>query len=140
MPQIPPISHLLETSLYVADLSQSKEFYQKIFGFDTLLEDGRMCALRVPGSGLLLLFKHDGSLHPSHTPGGLIPPHGGNGQIHLCFAIPLASLENWLAHLENQGVALESLVRQTYGGISLYFRDPDGHSVEVATPGLWANY
>jgi catechol 2,3-dioxygenase-like lactoylglutathione lyase family enzyme len=52
----------------------------------------------------------------------------------------LASLENWLAHLENQGVALESLVRQTYGGISLYFRDPDGHSEEVATPGLWANY
>jgi catechol 2,3-dioxygenase-like lactoylglutathione lyase family enzyme len=25
------------------------------------------------------------------------------------------------------------------GGTSLYFRDPDGHSVEVATPGLWPN-
>jgi catechol 2,3-dioxygenase-like lactoylglutathione lyase family enzyme len=140
MPQTPPISHLLETSLYVADLSRSKAFYQRTFGFDELLVDHRMCALRVPASGLLLLFKHGGSLRPSNTPGGVIPPHGGNGKLHLCFAIPLASLNDWSVHLEEQGIALESRVRQTFGGTSLYFRDPDGHSVEVATPGLWANY
>ena len=140
MPAIPPISHLLETSLYVANLSRSRAFYQTIFGFDTLLEDQRMCALRVPTSGVLLLFKHDGSLHPSKTPGGMIPPHGGHGPLHLCFAIPLASLKDWSEHLEKQNIALESRVRQTFGGISLYFRDPDGHSIEVATPGLWANY
>lgn len=73
MPENPRISHLLETSLYVANLSRSQQFYQRIFGFDTLLEDHRMCALLVPNSGVLLLFKHDGSLHPSKTPGGVIP-------------------------------------------------------------------
>ena len=26
------------------------------------------------------------------------------------------------------------------GGTSLYFRDPDGHSVEIATPGVWETY
>jgi catechol 2,3-dioxygenase-like lactoylglutathione lyase family enzyme len=26
------------------------------------------------------------------------------------------------------------------GGRSVYFRDPDGHSVELATPGLWETY
>ncbi len=136
----PSVSHILETSLYVSDLSRSRIFYQRLFGFEALLEDHRMCALRVPSSGVLLLFKHDGSLAPSHVPGGVIPPHGGSGALHLCFAVPLASLDAWTAHLERQNVALESRVRQRFGGISLYFRDPDGHSVEVATPGLWTNY
>jgi catechol 2,3-dioxygenase-like lactoylglutathione lyase family enzyme len=26
------------------------------------------------------------------------------------------------------------------GGTSLYFRDPDGHLLELATPGIWAVY
>jgi catechol-2,3-dioxygenase len=124
----------------VGDLSDSKAFYQRIFGFECLFEDHRMCALRVPASAVLLLFRQDGSLQPSHLPGGVIPPHGGSGALHLCFAIPVASLAEWTAHLERQEVALESRVRQSFGGMSLYFRDPDGHSVEVATPGLWANY
>ena len=140
MTEVPMVSHILETSLYVKDLGRSRDFYQRAFGFAGLLEDHRMCALQVPGSGVLLLFKEHGSLQPSPVPGGVIPPHGGSGALHLCFAIPLASLEAWVAHLEALGVALESRVRQRFGGISLYFRDPDGHSVEVATPGLWANY
>jgi hypothetical protein len=93
-----------------------------------------MCALQIPASAVLLLFKHDGSFQPSHVPGGIIPPHGGNGALHLCFAVPLASLDEWTAHLQEQSVELESRVRQTFGGVSLYFRDLDGHSVEVATP------
>jgi len=140
MPESPLVSNVLETSLYVADLFQSKRFYQDIFGFDCLFEDHRMCALRIPSSAVLLLFKQDGSLAPSHVPGGVIPPHGGQGALHVCFAIPLAGLHDWTAHLEKHNVALESRVRQAFGGISLYFRDPDGHSVEVATPGLWTNY
>ena len=140
MTEAPMVSHILETSLYVADLTKSKDFYQTLFGFSRLLEDHRMCALRIPSSGVLLLFKHGGSLQPSPVPGGIIPPHGGSGALHLCFAIPVSSLQAWAAHLEKNGVALESRVRQRFGGISLYFRDPDGHLVEVATPGLWANY
>jgi catechol 2,3-dioxygenase-like lactoylglutathione lyase family enzyme len=140
MREPPMITHLLETSLYVSDLSKSKAFYQRVFGFPALYEDHRMCALKIPTSAVLLLFEQDGSLQPSHVPGGIIPPHGGVGALHLCFAIPLASLDDWTAHLQEQSVELESRVRQTFGGISLYFRDPDGHSVEVATPGLWANY
>jgi catechol 2,3-dioxygenase-like lactoylglutathione lyase family enzyme len=138
--EIPMVSHLLETSLYVSDLSRSRAFYQGIFGFPALLEDHRMCALQIPAGGVLLLFKHDGSLAPSHTPSGTVPPHGGSGALHLCFAIPTASLNEWIEHLKAQGVVLESRVLQRFGGISLYFRDPDGHSVEVATPGLWVNY
>jgi catechol 2,3-dioxygenase-like lactoylglutathione lyase family enzyme len=88
---VPKLSGLLETALYVSDLEESRQFYQRIFGFECLLEDHRMCALQVPGSGVLLLFKHGGSLQPSQVPGGVIPAHGGSGVLHLCFAIPGAA-------------------------------------------------
>ncbi len=136
---VPRLSGLLETSLYVADLGRSRGFYRRVFGFEELLVDERMAGLAIPG-GVLLLFKVGGSVHPSPTPGGTIPPHDGRGTQHLAFAIPVAALAEWEAHLQAEHVPVESRVIQHFGGTSLYFRDPDGHSVEVATPGLWRVY
>lgn len=136
----PRLSHLLETSLYVQDLDASKAFYQRLFGLETLLEDERMVALALPASAVLLLFRAGGSARPSETPGGTIPPHGSEGAQHLCLAVPVGSLPEWDRHLMLSGVAVESRVIQTHGGTSLYFRDPDGHSLEIATPGLWPTW
>jgi catechol 2,3-dioxygenase-like lactoylglutathione lyase family enzyme len=136
----PRLSRILETSLYVADLERSKQFYMSTFGFEPYLEDHRMVALGVPGEGVLLLFRIGGSTQPSPTPGGMIPEHDGRGVQHLCFAIPLAGLEDWVGHLDRCGIPIESRIVWTHGGTSLYFRDPDGHSLEVATPGLWPNH
>lgn len=137
---VPRVSRILETSLYVADLARSKRFYQDNFGFETFLEDDRMVGMGVPGEGVLLLFRIGGSTEPSPTPGGVIPPHDGRGTQHLCFAVPPASLDDWARRMQACGIALESRVVWTHGGTSLYFRDPDDHSLEVATPGLWPNY
>ncbi len=136
----PRITHVLETALYVADLDRSRRFYETVIGLETLGQDQRMCALAVPGGTVLLLFRSGASLHPIETEGGVIPPHGADGPTHLCFAIPVSQREAWVAHLAACGVALESRVRQSFGGTSLYFRDPDGHSLEAATPGLWLTY
>ena len=73
-------------------------------------------------------------------PGGVIPAHDGSGTQHLCLAIPVASCADWERHLLEHDVVIESRVIQSHGGTSLYFRDPDGHSLEVATPGLWPTY
>ena len=70
----------------------------------------------------------------------MIPPHGGRGQLHLAFAIAAGDLEAWEQWLAARGVTLESKVRWGRGGTSLYFRDPDQHLVELATPGLWTIY
>ena len=131
---------MLETAIYVDDLERSRLFYRRIFGLETLLEDDRMVALELPGQAVLLLFVRGGSAEPSRVPGGVIPPHGAEGVQHLCLAVPAASLSEWDRHLMLNGVIIESRVIQTHGGTSLYFRDPDGHSLEVATPGLWPNY
>jgi len=136
----PRVTGQLESSLYVADLDRSRDFYQRVFGFETLLQEERMVGLAVPGGSVLLLFLRGGSVEPSQMPGGVIPPHDGRGTIHLCFAVPLAELGAWERHLAALGISVESRVVQSFGGTSLYFRDPDGHSLEVAGPGLWATY
>ena len=137
---MPTLTGVLETALYVADLERSAAFYKALFGLETLLVDERMHALDVAGRNVLLLFRRGGSTSPSPTPGGAIPPHDGQGQLHVAFAIPASDLQSWKARLDELGIPMESRVRAPRGGTSLYFRDPDQHLVELATPGLWAIY
>ena len=138
-PATPRVSKILESSLYVENLTRSRLFYERIFGFVTMFADERMCALEVPGEQVLLLFRHGMTEQPATVPGGVVPPHHGRGELHLAFAIPVGELEAWERHLQQSGVALESRIIWPRGGTSLYFRDPDRHALEVATPGLWAN-
>lgn len=68
----------------------------------------------------------------------MIPPHDGSGQIHIAFAVSPEELEPWRAHLAAHGVTIEGASDWKNGGHSLYFRDPDGHLLELATtPGVW---
>jgi catechol 2,3-dioxygenase-like lactoylglutathione lyase family enzyme len=136
----PPIGHILETSLYVADLPRAQGFYERLFGFPVSFADTRLCAFAVPGAGVLLLFRAGEFEAPSPTPGGIIPAHHGQGHLHLCFAIAAADLPAWEARLAALAIPVESRVRWPRGSTSLYFRDPDHHLVELATPGLWPNY
>jgi catechol 2,3-dioxygenase-like lactoylglutathione lyase family enzyme len=139
-PPSPRLCGVLETSLYVADLERARAFYERVFGLEVFFQDGRMCALGVVPGQVLLLFRRGTTDAPAPVPGGVIPPHGTSGPAHLCFAIPLGELAAWDAHLASNGLAVESRIGWRRGGTSLYFRDPDGHSLEVATPGLWPNF
>ncbi len=116
------------------DVARSVDFYQKIFGFAPIVDfGGRGCAMQAANRQVLLLFKKGAS-------GAIQPPHDGDGELHLAFAtsaIELAAWEDWLA--EN-GVAVEEKRKWELGGQSLYFRDPDRHLIELATPGVWPNY
>ena len=136
----PRVSQILESSLYVEDLPRARAFYERVFGFTAFMIDDRMCAMEVPGEQVLLLFRHGMTDQSAPGPnGGFIPPHHGRGALHLAFAIPFGELAAWEEHLGTQGVAVESRLGWPHGGTSVYFRDPDGHSLEVATPGLWPN-
>ena len=134
------VGGVLETSLYVADLDRSRAFYTRVFAFETFLHDARMCALGIPGRHVLLLFRHGASVRPSPTRGGTVPAHDGRGRLHLCFSIRSGDLAAWETHLARHDVVVESRVNWPRGGTSVYFRDPDEHSLELATPGLWPNY
>jgi hypothetical protein len=58
----------------------------------------------------------------------------------MAFAISAEDLPDWEVTLREHSVAIESRVTWQRGGQSLYFRDPDGHCLELATPGLWQTY
>jgi catechol 2,3-dioxygenase-like lactoylglutathione lyase family enzyme len=58
----------------------------------------------------------------------------------VAFAIDRDALAPWESRLNALGIVIESRVTWERGGVSLYFRDPDGRSVELATPGLWPSY
>lgn len=140
-PSGPPLSGVLETALIVEDVQRATRFYSQLFGFDVLTQSERLCSLNVKPGQVLLLFQRGGSLDDIRLPGGVIP--GGmdaQGRSHMAFAIEAKHLEPWRHWLELNAVALESTVLWERGGTSLYFRDPDGNLLELATPGVWANY
>jgi catechol 2,3-dioxygenase-like lactoylglutathione lyase family enzyme len=137
----PQIAGILEAALYVADLDRSVEFYGRVLGLRPLDREGsRMRTLSAGNCQVLLLFKTGETAAGATTPGGFIPGHGGQGPQHLAFSIAADQVEDWERRLEREGVALESKVRWPRGGWSLYLRDPDGHSLELVTPGCWPVY
>jgi catechol 2,3-dioxygenase-like lactoylglutathione lyase family enzyme len=136
---MPKLDGVLETSLYTDDLERARRFYEQVLGLSPLYADERMSAYAVGGQ-VLLLFKHGASAAPVIMRGGTIPGHDGLGPLHAAFAISADQLEGWTKHFKQSGIALEGRVIWPRGGESVYFRDPDGHLLELATPGLWANY
>lgn len=116
----------------------ARSFYDGLFGFDVLFEDGRTVAYGVARQQVLLLFAQGASATAVRLPGGVIPPHDGSGRIHVGFSVSYSDYEDWRTRLEELHIAVESEVQWPLGGMSLYFRDPDGHLLELLTPGVWA--
>ena len=130
----PKTEGILESSLYVSDVPRSVRFYQEIFEFSVISEFGeRGCAMHAGPRQVLLLFKKGASR-------AITSPHDGDGELHLAFAIPAAELANWESWLREKAITVEEKRSWESGGWSLYFRDPDRHLLELATPGTWSVY
>jgi catechol 2,3-dioxygenase-like lactoylglutathione lyase family enzyme len=134
------LDHVIETCLYVDDLDRAATFYEQVLGLTVLTSDARFRAYDVGGKSVLLLFRRGATLETVHMPGGTIPPHNGDGPLHMAFAISPDSLPQWEERLRERGIDIEGRTDWSRGGHSIYFRDPDGHLLELATPGLWAIY
>jgi catechol 2,3-dioxygenase-like lactoylglutathione lyase family enzyme len=137
---VPKLAGVIETALYVDDIDRARSFYEEVLGLAALTSDSRFLAFDVGGRSVLLLFRGGSTLEPLHLPGGTIPPHDGNGPIHMAFAIAAADLAAWEKRLAEHNVAIEGRTDWPRGGKSIYFRDPDNHLLELVTPGVWAIY
>ena len=137
---MPKLSGVIETALYVDDLDRTRAFYERVLGLVPLTADSRFVSYDVGGRSVLLLFLRGSTPEPLQLPGGIIPPHDGSGPIHMAFAIAATELPVWEKSLGEHDVAIEGRTDWPRGGKSIYFRDPDNHLLELATPGIWAIY
>ena len=127
------VTQVLETCLYVDDLARAEIFYTEVLGLAVeSRQDGRHVFLRC-GQRMLLLFNPLASRESD----GHFPPHGSFGSGHVAFGVHEAALDAWSAQLRESGVPIEPVIDWPGGGRSLYFRDPAGNSLELATPRIW---
>ena len=129
----PALGSVLETCLYAEDLESAEQFYTTVLGLKAFSkQDGRHIFFWHAG-GVFFLF------NPKLTAidGGLVPIHGASGPGHVAFTVSEATLPAWREHLAALNVAIETEVSWPRGGHSIYFRDPAGNSLELATADLW---
>ena len=137
----PALAGVLETALYVDDMERARAFYEGVLGLHPMFADARLTAYPVGGRSALLVFRRGAATETAHLPGGTIPPHDGAGPIHCALSVAADTLPAWERHFAAHGVAVEGRTewppRGSLRSVSIYFRDPDGHLLELATPGLW---
>ena len=121
-----------ETCLYVRELERTRSFYEGKLGFAVIGEvQGRHVFFRV-GSSVLLCF-----IAEAAKAAKLLPPHHGQGQLHVAFETEPENYEAWKQKIKKAEIPIEQEYEWGRGFCSFYFRDPDAHLLEVVMTGMW---
>lgn len=127
------IDHLV---LRVRDLSRSVAFYGEVLGCRVERQRGhlRLVHLRA-GASMIDLVSVDGKLGAR---GGAAAGSEGRNVDHLCLCIEPFDEAALVAHLAAFGVVPQGPAEVNFGaegdGLSLYFHDPDGNTIELKGP------
>ena len=128
---------VLETVLYARDLAAAEDFYRDVLGLQPFASvAGRHLFYRC-GDQVLLIFNSDATRVPPAPDALPVPPHGMEGEGHVCFRASAGEIDAWRKRLEGKGVAIEADFEWAKGGRSIYFRDPAGNCLEFAEPRIW---
>lgn len=133
MTDAPALTGTIEVAIYVDDVPRAVAFYEKVLGLSVLEADTRLTAMAA-GRQILLVCLRGASVKLPKT------AHDAQGSQHVAFSVAGVDLPAWEAHLHANGVEIVETRAWARGGRSLYFRDPDGHLLELASPGVWSIY
>jgi catechol 2,3-dioxygenase-like lactoylglutathione lyase family enzyme len=132
-----PIEGILETALYATDLDAAESFYGTVLGLEKIARSGNRHVFFRCGAGVLLIFNPEETVKPPAPDSLQVPPHGTDGNGHVCFRVSGDNLDAMMSKLKAAGIAIESEVQWPRGGRSFYFRDPHGNSLECAEAKIW---
>jgi catechol 2,3-dioxygenase-like lactoylglutathione lyase family enzyme len=126
------LRRILETALYADDLDRAETFYTSVLGLRVFAKEiGRHLFFKFSDQ-MLLIFNPAKTSQESET-----VPHGCHGAGHIAFGVPSSELDGWKQNLQSNGVEIEQDIRWPNGARSLYFRDPAGNCLELASPLVW---
>lgn len=116
------VSGIDHVVFHVKDLARSKEFYTKLLGMKVRHGSARQVFLQC-GTQQIALFelsKEDGEIH------------GGDEVNHIALRLELGEYQEVKESLEREGVRVSGRRGDPH---CIYFSDPDGHRLQLLTPG-----
>lgn len=120
------VDGLYEVAIRVKDLARAESFYREVLGFEVGLRDARRSwvFMRAGRNGMIVLQEEPGAWPLQH----------------FAFRVDDAALDEAVKILEQKGIAIEGPVfHEWIPARSVYFRDPDGHDLEICAPGSHAD-
>lgn len=117
------IQGLNHITFAVSDLERATEFYTGVLGAEVLLRGGKTVYMDLAGIWLALNLEPGARAAETYT--------------HIAFSVAEEELEHYRRRLREAGIEmLPDRTRHPREGRSLYFRDPDGHLLELHTKTL----
>ena len=101
---MPKLDGILETAIHTEDMVRARAFYEGVLGLEPIYSDNRLSAYAVAGRDVLLVFRKGTTGQTVVLSSGTIPGHGGDGVLHVAFAIGKDELDLWEAHLASRSV------------------------------------
>jgi catechol-2,3-dioxygenase len=127
----PVLTKIKETCINIKDIERTENFYHHILGLEIIAKEDYLIFFRV-GTDLLLCFDTDKTEHQVSP-----PPHAARGIQHFAFECSTEDYERWKTLIKENNIALEAEITWKSGKRSFYFRDPDGHCLEIIEPMMW---
>lgn len=130
------VQHIDHLVLRVVDLDRAEAFYREVLGCAVVRrrDDLGLRHLRA-GASMIDLVSLDGKLG---LRGGHAAGSEGRNLDHLCLRIEPFDEATIVRHLAEHGLAPHGPATSNFGaegdGLSLYFSDPDGNTIELKGP------
>ena len=115
--------------LSVADLDESIEFYQNILGLEMSEKRETDAFFQISASSVIALLQYPGGREKFDA--NMRPEKKGKAFTHYGFEAPSAeAVFEFEKHLIKNGVEITKKAYERWDGASLYFSDPNGHTLE----------